>query len=85
METTPPAPATPAAPQATAAATVESPAGASPSAAFERRTVIVPDHEQLKPESVIRGVVEDIVTERPWLPWVLIALLVGYLLGRSRR
>lgn len=81
-----PAPAAPAAPQpAAATATVESPAGASPSAAFERRTVIVPNHEQLKPESVFRGVVEDIVTERPWLPWVLIALLVGYLLGRSRR
>jgi carbon monoxide dehydrogenase subunit G len=67
-----------------AAVTSESRTEAAPPATFERRTVVVPDHEQLKPESVIRGVVEDMLTERPWLPWVLIALLIGYLLGRAR-
>lgn len=50
----------------------------------ERRAVVVPDHEQLKPEAVMQGVVTDFIAERPWLPWVIIAFLVGYLLGRSR-
>jgi len=52
---------------------------------FEQRTVIVPDHEQLKPESMVRGVIEDILKERPWLPWVAIAFLLGVLFGRARR
>jgi uncharacterized protein len=49
------------------------------------RTVVVPDHEQLKPESVVRGVLEDLLKERPWLPWVAIAFLLGVLFGRARR
>ena len=52
---------------------------------FEQRTVVVPDHEQLKPESVVRGVLEDLLKERPWLPWVAIAFLLGVLFGRARR
>jgi carbon monoxide dehydrogenase subunit G len=52
---------------------------------FEQRTVVVPDHEQLKPESVVRGVLEDLLKERPWLPWVAIAFLLGMLFGRARR
>jgi carbon monoxide dehydrogenase subunit G len=52
---------------------------------FEQRTVVVPDHEQLKPESVVRGVLEDVLKERPWLPWVAIAFLLGMLFGRARR
>ena len=52
---------------------------------FEQRTVIVPDHEQLKPESMVRGVFEDLLKERPWLPYVAIAFLLGVLFGRARR
>jgi carbon monoxide dehydrogenase subunit G len=55
------------------------------SAAFERRSVVVPDHEQLKPEAVVRGVVDDMLKERPWLPWVVIAFLLGVVFGRRRR
>ena len=54
------------------------------SSSSERRTVVVPASEQLKPESVIRGVVEDAFKERPWLPWVAIAFLLGVLIGRRR-
>jgi carbon monoxide dehydrogenase subunit G len=56
-----------------------------PQPSFERRTVVVPADEQLKPESIVRGVVEDALKERPWLPWVIVAFLLGVLLGRSRR
>ncbi|MDQ2998258.1 MAG: carbon monoxide dehydrogenase subunit G [Chloroflexota bacterium] len=52
---------------------------------FEPRTVVVPEHEQLKPESMVRGMVEDLLKERPWLPWVAIAFLLGLLFGRGRR
>lgn len=52
---------------------------------FEARTVVVPEHEQLKPESVVRGMVEDLLKERPWLPWVALAFLLGLLFGRGRR
>jgi uncharacterized protein len=52
---------------------------------FEQRTVVVPDHEQLKPESMVRGVLEDLLKERPWLPYVAIAFLLGMLFGRARR
>jgi len=51
---------------------------------FEPRTVVVPEHEQLKPESMVRGIVEDLLKERPWLPWVAIAFLLGLLFGRGR-
>jgi carbon monoxide dehydrogenase subunit G len=56
-----------------------------PQDSFEGRTVIVPEHEQLKPESIVRGVVDDMLKERPWLPWVVIAFLLGFLFGRRGR
>jgi uncharacterized protein len=52
---------------------------------FDRRTVVVPAHEQLTPQSMVRGVIEDALKERPWLPWVVVAFLLGILIGRSRR
>jgi uncharacterized protein len=89
------APAEPATPPAASAYTAATPVAAvampaAPSAppqptAFEHRSVVVPEHEQLKPESMVRGVVEDILKERPWLPWVAIAFLLGLLVGRRRR
>jgi uncharacterized protein len=60
-------------------------APASEPAALERRSVVVPDHEQLKPASIVRGVVDDMLKERPWLPWVVIAFVLGVLFGRRRR
>ncbi|NJN18338.1 MAG: carbon monoxide dehydrogenase subunit G [Oscillochloris sp.] len=58
------------------------PHAAAMSAGFERRTIHVPEHERLSETDVARGVVEDFVKERPWAPWVLMAFLIGYLLGR---
>ena len=52
---------------------------------FEPRTVVVPEHEQLKPASMVLGVIEDLLKERPWLPWVALAFLLGMLFGRARR
>jgi carbon monoxide dehydrogenase subunit G len=80
-------------PAATAAPDPPAPAASPPLSpppqpaqpSLERRTVIVPADEQLKPESVLRGIVEDMLKERPWLPWVVLAFLLGVLFGRSRR
>lgn len=75
---------------APAAARVEAPAApaaAAPSApppAPERRAVVVPPEEQLRPESVIFGIINDFIAERPWAPWIIVAFLIGYILGRSR-
>lgn len=77
-----PAPAAaPAAPEAPAAAP-EIPAAAAPS--FERRTITVPAGEQLTEADLARGVVEDFLKERPWAPWVLVAFLIGFVLGRRK-
>jgi hypothetical protein len=80
-------------PAATAAPEPPAPAASPPLSpppqpaqpSLERRTVVVPAHEQLKPQSVLRGIVEDMIKERPWLPWVVLAFLLGVLFGRSRR
>jgi len=70
-----------------AVATITSSAAAAQQSlpGFEPRTVVVPESEQLKPESVVRGIVEDVLKERPWLPWVALAFLLGLLLGRGQR
>jgi carbon monoxide dehydrogenase subunit G len=52
---------------------------------FERRSVVVPKHEQLSEADVARGVIADFLNERPWLPWVVIAFLVGIVLGQRKR
>jgi uncharacterized protein len=46
--------------------------------------VVVPEHEQLKPESVLWGAALDIYREQPWIPWVVVAFLLGLLVGRRR-
>jgi uncharacterized protein len=50
-----------------------------------RKTVVVPESEQLKPESVITGMISDIYRERPWIVWVALAFVIGFLIGRSGR
>jgi carbon monoxide dehydrogenase subunit G len=69
-------------PEQKAAANTTTPAQSSQS--FERRAVDVPEHEQLKPETVALGMAQDFYNERPWLPWVVVAFLLGYILGRAR-
>lgn len=79
----------PAAVEAPAAVSAEAPAApaeapAAPPPAPERRTVVVPPEEQLRPESVVFGIINDFIAERPWAPWIIVAFLIGYILGRSR-
>ena len=46
-----------------------------------RRTITVPPGQGLSENDVARGAVADLIKENPWLPWVIIAFLLGYLLG----
>ncbi len=55
---------------------------AQAAAAPQRRVVVVPPEEQLRPESVVTGMVGDLIKDKPWLPWVIVAFLLGLLLGR---
>ncbi|MBO9324328.1 MAG: carbon monoxide dehydrogenase subunit G [Roseiflexus sp.] len=70
----------PAAPVSAVAETAATPPPPTP----ERRTVVVPPEEQLRPESVVFGIINDFISERPWVPWIVVAFLLGYILGRSR-
>ena len=36
-------------------------------------------------KAALPGRRDDMLKERPWLPWVVIAFLFGVLMGRSRR
>ena len=54
------------------------------SQSFQRRAVEVPADEQLKPEAVALGMAQDFYNERPWLPWVIVAFLLGFIVGRAR-
>jgi carbon monoxide dehydrogenase subunit G len=49
-----------------------------------RRTITVPKSEQLSEAAVTRGIINDLIAERPWLPWVVVAFLIGYILGRRK-
>ncbi len=51
----------------------------------ERQAVVVPEHEQLKPESIVSGIINDLIADRPWMPWVIVAFLLGLVIGLSRR
>ena len=64
--------------EAVAAALPETP----PAPGFERRTITVPPGQGLSEADLARGALEDFLKERPWAPWVIVAFLVGYLLGR---
>lgn len=69
------------------AAVAPTPAGPSfdaGSASFERRTIEVAEGQGLSDAAVARGMVEDFFNERPWAPWVIVALLVGYIFGRRK-
>lgn len=59
-------------------------AAVASAASFERRTITVPPGQGLSEADLARGAAEDFVKERPWLPWVLVAFLVGYLLGKRQ-
>lgn len=72
-------------PASAAAATPAEPAAsAAPAAGFQRRSIDVPPHERLSEEAVAKGAWEDFIAERPWFPWVLVAFLFGYILGRRK-
>jgi hypothetical protein len=62
----------------------ETPSSANTESASFRRTIHVPAGEGLSEIDVALGVVEDFLKERPWVPWVIIAFLLGYLLGQRR-
>lgn len=59
-------------------------APAAPAPSFERRTITVPASEQFTEADLARGLVEDFLKERPWAPWILVAFLIGYVLGRRK-
>jgi len=49
-----------------------------------RRAITVPPGQGLSEAAMAGGTAEDFFTRRPWLPWMLVAFLLGYLLGRRR-
>lgn len=55
---------------------------APPAPLVEQRSIVVPPEEQLSEATVARGVIADFLQERPWFPWVVVAFLLGYILGR---
>lgn len=62
----------------------EASASAQPETPSFRRTIHVPAGEGLSEVDVALGVIEDFLKERPWVPWVIVAFLLGYLLGQRR-
>ncbi len=60
------------------------PAAGGEAPGFERRTITVQPGKGLTDADLARGAAEDFIKERPWAPWVLVAFLVGYLLGRRK-
>ncbi|RRR78570.1 MAG: carbon monoxide dehydrogenase [Candidatus Viridilinea halotolerans] len=47
-------------------------------------TVLVPPSQQLTELRLVRGMLEDALSQKSWLLWVMVAFLLGYLLGRRR-
>jgi uncharacterized protein len=79
-----PEPAPPSAPATPISAVAQPPVEEVVTAPAAFKSVVVPESEQLKPESVVSGMVIDIVREKPWIMW-LIAAAIGYLIGRASR
>lgn len=48
----------------------------------ERYTIHVPESERLSESQMMRGMLDDFFKDRPWLPWVIVAFLLGFLFGR---
>lgn len=61
---------------------VKAPAAASGSTNFQPRSIVVPEGEGLSEAAVMQGMVSDFIGERPWIPWVFVAFLLGFLVGR---
>jgi uncharacterized protein len=57
---------------------------APPVSDFERRTITVPPGQGLTEASLARGALDDFVRQSPWLPWLIVAFLLGYLFGKRR-
>ncbi|MFV9504311.1 MAG: SRPBCC family protein [Oscillochloridaceae bacterium umkhey_bin13] len=57
---------------------------AAPAPAPERRTITVPPGQGLSESDLARGVISDFLRTNPWTPWVIIAFLLGYILGQRR-
>lgn len=57
---------------------------AAPAPSVERRSIVIPQHEQLSERDVVHGIVDDFLKERPWFPWVVVAFLLGYIFGRRK-
>jgi uncharacterized protein len=58
--------------------------GAPPVSDFERRTITVPPGQGLTETGLARGALDDFVRQSPWLPWLIVAFLLGYLFGKRR-
>ena len=54
------------------------------SAAPTWRTITVPPGQGLSESALARGSIETFFRTRPWLPWMISAFLLGYLLGRRK-
>lgn len=80
----PPAPQAAAADQPPAAQPAAGPPGAALTTATERRSIVLPEQDRLTEADVARGIIEDFMKERPWFPWVIVAFLLGVILGRRK-
>lgn len=60
--------------------------GAAPAEPMDapRRTITVPTGQGLSESALARGMAEDFLRSNPWTPWVIIAFLLGYILGQRR-
>jgi carbon monoxide dehydrogenase subunit G len=51
---------------------------------WQPRSITVPPGQGLSEADLARGAAEDFLKERPWLPWVALAFLIGFMLGRRK-
>ncbi len=55
-----------------------------PAAPPIRRSISVPAGQGLSEATLVRGTLEDFFKQNPWLPWLIVAFLLGYLFGNRR-